>query len=799
MHFMTSTVWAALLVGARALSGDQDGGAASFPPLLAPLGAMQDAPANPAPRPDSSVVPLPEPIDGPPPPVGPDTISRDGEGRATVRAVRLTAPLRLDGTLDEPIYETLPFTGFIQQVPVEGAAATERTDAWAFFDERNIHVSARLWDSAPESEWVANEMQRDSFQLVNNDYFSIVFDSFYDRRNAVAFMVNPIGGIFDYEVTDESSPNSDWNPIWDVRTGRFDGGWTVEARIPFRSLRFRPGQAQVWGIQLGRRIRRKNEMTFLTRVPISAVPGELRVSAAGTLIGLEVPHNSRRLDIKPYAIASLATDMTTVERRINQFDGDAGVDLKYGITQNLTADLTYNTDFAQVEIDEQQINLTRFSLFYPEKREFFLEGRGIFDFGRPAGGGEGGPRAGRTSGGGMFGGGGDVPTIFFSRRIGLNEGVTVPILAGGRVTGKAGAFSVGALNIQTEDAPRAAAEDTNFTVLRVKRDILRRSRIGGIFTGRSRSTVGPGSNAAFGVDAAFSFFENVNFNGYYARTRTPGLEGDDASYQMAFNYNGDLYRVQVDHLMVGDHFNPEVGFMRRDDFRRTFTSAQYRPRPRSIRAVRQFTFGASLDYIENGVGQVETRVAQFKFDTEFETSDRFAADVQQSHELLSQPFQLTPTVAISPGAYDFRDFYVAYQMGEQRPVSGTMSLQRGQYFGGHITALSFQRARVALTPQLSVQPGLSINRVDLPDADATLTLITSRVTYTMTPRMFASGLVQYNSTTSSLSANLRFRWEYQPGSELFVVYSDQRDTSLRGVPLLENRAFVVKLTRQLRL
>jgi hypothetical protein len=449
-------------------------------------------------------------------------------------------------------------------------------------------------------------------------------------------------------------------------------------------------------------------------------------------------------------------------------------------------------------VDEQQINLTRFPLFFPEKREFFLESRGIFDFGRPAGVSQGGPRAMR-GGGGMFGGGGDVPTVFFSRRIGLDQGFTVPIDAGGRLTGKAGKFSIGALNIQTDDAPSVTVVGTNFTVLRVKRDILRRSRIGGIFTGRSHSTTGSGSNTVAGLDAAFSFFENVNFNGYYARSETPGLEGDSASYQAAFNYNGDLYAVQVDHLLVGDNFNPEVGFLRRDNFRRTFASAQYRPRPRSIEAVRQFIFGANLDYIENGAGQVESRIAQLRFETEFESSDRFIADLQQSHELLSRPFQLTPDVIIPIGVYDFRDLFLAYQMGEQRPVSGTWSLQRGQYYDGHLTAVAYQRARVEVTPQLSVQPGFSVNFVQLPGQDATLTLITSRVTYTVTPRMFVSGLVQYNSTTSSLSANVRLRWEYQPGSELFVVYSDQRDTSLRGAPLLENRSFVVKVTRQFRL
>ena len=361
-------------------------------------------------------------IDGPPPPVAPETIARDAAGRATVRAVLLDGPLQVDGELNEAIYDTVPpVSDFIQQLPDVGEPATERTDTWIFYDAQNVYVAARNWDSAPESQWVANEMQRDSFQLINNDSFSVGFDTFYDRRNGFVFMVNPIGGIFDFQITDEGNPNSDWNPVWDVQTGRFDGGWTVEMEIPFKSIRFRPGTSQIWGLQIGRNVRWKNEWTYLTPVPISGGPGMFRLSAAGTLTGVEVPEGNRTFEIKPYGIGSMATDVNAVPLVSNAGDGDFGLDVKYGITQNLTADFTYNTDFAQVEVDEQQVNLTRFSLFFPEKREFFLEGRGIFDFGRGVTfGGITGPGGGGRPGAGGFFGGGNAPTIFFSRRIGLD-------------------------------------------------------------------------------------------------------------------------------------------------------------------------------------------------------------------------------------------------------------------------------------------------------------------------------------------------------------------------------------------
>ena len=738
-------------------------------------------------------------IDGPAPPIAPQTMSRDDEGRTTIRAVALDDVITVDGRLSEAVYESvIPVSNFIQQIPNEGTPATEQTDAWILFDDDNIYISARLFDSTPESNWIANEMQRDSFQLIFNDSFSVAFDTYYDRRNGVSFLVNPIGGMFDLEITDEGNPNPDWNPIWEVQTGRFEDGWTVEMQIPFKSLRYEASTDQVWGIQLGRTVRWKNESSYVTTIPISAGPGIFRLSAAGTLTGLEVPGDNRTLEIKPYAIGSLATDRLASPAVSNQAAGDFGVDLKYGVTQNLTADFTYNTDFAQVEVDEQQVNLTRFSLFFPEKREFFLEGRGIFDFGTGARRITGGIPALRP-GASSFMGGGDVPTVFFSRRIGLDQGTNVPILAGGRLNGKVGKFSIGALNIQTDDAVHTGGVSTNFSVIRIKRDIFRRSRIGAIFTGRSVSTTGNGSNEVYGVDALFSFYDNVNFNGYYAQTKTAQVRGEDASYQAAFNYHGDTYGLTLDHLLVGDNFNPEIGYLRRDDFRRSFASTRYSPRPSSIESVRQFTAEMSLDYIESVSGHVETRLANARFETELENSDRFSIDAQQSYEFLEKPFEISTDHAIPIGGYSFQDIFATYSMGTQRRLSGTWTVQRGGYFNGTLTAIGFSRPRVELTPQFSIEPGVSLNRIKLPNGTVNAQLITNRVTYTFTPRMFLGGLLQYNSGRDSLSMNLRLRWEYQPGSELFIVYNDQRDTSYRGgLPMLENRAFVVKFTRLFR-
>ena len=737
-------------------------------------------------------------IDGPPPPVPPEVINRDAAGRATIRAIRLDQGIQLDGRLDEPVYETVPpITDFVQQSPEAGAPATEETEAWVMFDQTSIYVSGRVWDSAPPSQWVMNEMRRDTTQGRQNDIFTVMFDTFYDHRNGVGFYTNPVGGFGEFQITNEGNPNNDWNPVWDVRTGRFEGGWTVEMEIPFKSLRYRPGVSQIWGFQIRRNIRRKNEFTHMTSIPISLGDwgGIFRVSYAPTLIGLEVPEAGNNLQIKPYGIGGVTTDVTSDLR--NARNGEFGLDAKYGITQNLTADFTYNTDFAQVEVDEQQVNLTRFSLFFPEKREFFLEGGGIFDF---AQGGLSGRRGLRRTGGGR--GGGDRPTMFFSRRIGFESGGIVPILGGARITGKAGPFDVGALSIQSDESLDVGTKSTNFSVFRVKRDIFRRSSVGGLFTNRSVSLAGEGANQAFGVDGTFSFYDNVSAITYFAQTKTPGVTERDKSYQAEFAYNGDRYGLTANHLVVEDNFIPEVGFVRRDNFRLTSLSARFSPRPRSIELVRQFTFGGQIDYFITADRRLlETRSRNLRFDSAFENSDRFGASLTNNYELLVEPFEISDGVTLPVGGYGFTNAEVSYSFGSQRRVSGDFSFTAGDFWSGKVRTLAYSRGRVSLVDQVSVEPAISFNWVDLPEGSFNTNLVSTRFNYTFTPRMFFSGLVQYDSNSDTWSNNLRLRWEYSPGSELFVVYTEDRDTdpfTPDRFSELRNRGFVVKMTRLFR-
>ena len=732
----------------------------------------------------------------PPGPVAPATMARTSQGRVTIRAVRLTEPLNVDGVLDEAAYQTPPITGFIQTLPLEGEPASERTDAWVFYDDANIYLVCRCWDSAPPEEWIVNEMRRDTNGLRQNQFFGALFDTFHDRRNGFNFYTNPLAARADQWITDEGSPNADWNPVWFVRTGRFEGGWTAEMAIPFKSLRYVSGPNQTWGIQIRRAIRRKNEFTHLTFVPASTggTASIFRISAAADLVGLDLPPAGKNIEIKPYATSSLTSDLTLADPISNDADGDFGIDLKYGVTANITADLTYNTDFAQVEVDERQVNLTRFGLSFPEKREFFLEGRGTFDFGttsfRRAGGGGGG--------GGGARGRGAAPTVFYSRRIGLSGNDPVPILGGGRVTGKTGRLGFGLMSLQT-DRIVGVTPETNFSIVRVKRDILRRSNIGAIFTNRSKSVAVDGTNQVYGVDGNFAFGQDVSFDGFYAQSRTPGLNSNNESYVGRANYTGDRYGLGGEYVVVGDNFDPEVGLVRRDNFRRYFTSARFSPRPQGIESIRRIRWEADYERIESlDESELETEVWRGGLFIELENSDQAAVWGSVNFERLDEPLEISSAVSVPIGAYDFKSVTFQYGLGAQRRVSGSLSLKVGEFYDGTIKTVSYNRGRIVVLDQFSLEPSVSFNDVKLGAGDFTTTLLGLRADYAFSALMFVGGLVQYDSDSNSFSSNLRFRWEYAPGSEFFAVYTDERSTLGSGIPELETRAFVLKINKLLR-
>jgi hypothetical protein len=683
-------------------------------------------------------------------------------------------------------------TDFIQVEPQAGATATERTEVWLAFDDKQIYVSFRVWDSQMD-RLVATEMRRDNGNIWSgNDVVAFVFDTFNDKRSTISFTVNAIGGRSDGQVINLRQYNGDWNPVWTLETGRFDDGWTVEAAIPFASIRYRPGPTQVWRFNALRVKQSKNEISTLTRVPPSqGAQGVEQPAFAATLLGIEAPPRGASLDVKPYVTSSVSSDRTASPQADNHRNADVGFDAKYSVTQNLTADFTYNTDFAQVEADQQQVNLTRFSLFFPEKREFFLENQGVFAFGGVA---VGSLNAGTS----------DAPILFYSRRIGLNANRTVPLEGGGRLTGRAGRYSIGVLNIQAGSEPQTRTQPTNFTVARVKRDLFRRSSVGLMLTNRSTGAGVADPNRAYGADATFAFFENVQLNTYWARTsrspssRLANAAADAESYRAQFAYTGDRYGAEIERLAIGRNFNPEVGFVRRDDMVRDFAQLRFSPRPRGRSVIRKYVYQGSLEFNENGAGRPETREHSGEVALEFRNADRVSVAYTDSFELVPASFSLGRGVMVPIGGYDFATLRVGYSMAQQRAASANLTVEYGSFYGGHKTSISAARGRVPLTNQLSVEPTYSFNRVELREGGFTSHLGGSRVTYTMTPMMFASVLVQYNSATNAMFTNARLRWEYQPGSELFVVYNDERNTLVRGFPTLSNRALIVKVNRLFR-
>ena len=734
-------------------------------------------------------------LHGPPPPAAPAVLARDEQGRATVRAVRIDQPLRIDGVLDEAVYRQVPSIADFRQIePDEGARVSEPTEIWVLFDREHLYIVARCRDSQPD-RIVANDMRRDGGNITQNDNLSIVIDTFYDRRNGYEFLVTPLGGMMDSQVTDERDVNRDWNTVWSARSRLTGEGWTTEVMIPFRSLRYQGSGPQTWGLNVRRTIRWKNEYAYLNPVPRSeGARGILRFSMAAPLVGLDIDVESLGLDLKPYALAAARADRALDPRFQTDGDADAGFDAKYGITRSLTADFTFHTDFAQVEDDDQQINLTRFSLLYPEKREFFLEGQGIFGFG----GVESSPRRAATAPT-------NTPVLFFSRAIGLAGDRAVPIDAGGRLTGKVGKYSVGLLQIQTGDtAPTGlpgspglpGVPETRFSVFRVKRDILRRSYIGVIGTRRAADD-GPGSNVVMGLDAGLNFFQFLNIVGYYAETRTPGLDDENRSYRGRLQYDADLFGLTLEHLAVGRNFNPEIGFLRRDGFVESLAQVRVSRRPAAFESVRKVSVEGGFDYVADPDGRVENRQVRAALRTELQSSDSWTVEYLHDYEFVPEAFDIPGDMRIPVGAYRFSSLTGRYTLGAQHRIAGDFSAAYSGFYGGTRAEAGY-RGRIEISPRLAVEPGLSVFRLDLPQGDTTAGLASVRTTMSFRPNMWLAALVQHNSASHLSTANVRFRWEYQPGSDLFIVYSDGRNTLLRGRERLQNRGFTVKMTRLFR-
>jgi hypothetical protein len=683
----------------------------------------------------------------------------------------------VDGRLDEAAWRhAVPASGFRQQEPGEGAPATEDTEVRVLFDEANLYVGILARDREPEKV-VARILQRDKLlepwgydnrqRFGGDDAVAILLDPFRDRRNAFVFATNANGAEFDALITDENpAMNVDWRAVWAVRAERNAVGWSAELAIPFRTLRYPPSkEARPWGFNAWRVIRRKNEQT-LWRSFSRDGGGFHRVSQAGELLGLErLPRPGRNLELKPFGLAGF--DQAEERGLVREARLDAGLDAKWEVRPGLVLDGTVNPDFAQVESDNEQVNLTRFELFHPEKRDFFLENAGIFDFGARGLGTEPPPFL-----------------AFFSRRIGIADDGEVPVLGGLRLSGRAGRQTVGLLDMVT--GPAFGEGHVNWGVLRLKRDLGGSGYLGGILTDR-RS--GEAANTVVGADASLWPTAALNLQGFVAATRTSGPGGDDLAWRVAADYTGDRNGLLAEHLVVGPDVEAQAGFVTRTDIRRTEVYGRHTLRPHVL-GLRKVDLWLGGIYATRLDGERQDGRGGAVAGLEWNSGETLSFGGFRGFTRLDAGFDLSDLVPVPIGDYDVRLVVAEAGTRTSRPVVLSGGGEFMRIYGGSVDSFG---GKVQLTPgaHLLVKLAFTRNRARLPGGSFVGDVWSTRVGWAFSTRLQASAFVQYNSLDETLTANVRLGFIHRPGSDLFVVLNEER----AGSPLaLKSRAFALKLT-----
>jgi hypothetical protein len=704
---------------------------------------------------------------------------------ATRLAPDVASPV-IDGRLDDDAWQGVPVaSGFRQREPRAGEPAAERTEVRVVFDDRALYIAVVAYDSEPAAV-VGRILQRNRIMstgfdglpaFAGDDAVAILLDTFHDRRNAFVFATNPNGAVFDALLTDEGREfNVDWRGVWEVAAERRPDGWAAELAIPFRTLRFPEGGGGTWGLNVYRIVQRTKEETLWSAWSREG-EGFHRVSRAGRLTGLtELPRGGLNLEVKPYALAGATRAPHDVE--LGPAGGfetdprvDIGADVKYEIRPGLTLDVTVNTDFAQVEVDDEQVNLTRFDLFFPEKRDFFLENAGVFEFGLR----------------GFF----EPPPflLFFSRTIGISGDREVPLLGGARLTGRVGGQTVGLLSVVTGEADGVPRE--NFAIARVKRDIGGSSYVGLMLTDRRSSA---SWNSTGGAD--FSFWRGaLNAQGFYARTATQGAGGDDDAYRLALDYTGDRFGFFTQHITVGPEANAEMGFITRRDMRRSegFGRVTFRPAQFGLRRVDLFLGGTYISRLDGGFQDV---VGGPLLSLTWNSGETLLAYAQPGRTRLDAPFQLGD-VDVAAGDYTLNVLGWMASTSTGRPVVLGSTGNVLWTYGGRITSVG-GTITVAPDPHISATLGYTRNTVDLPAGGFAAEVGSLRVSYAFSTRLFADGIVQYNSHENQISGNLRINFIHRPGSDLFLVLNERRGGS-PGLWEPLDRGAVVKLTYLLRI
>jgi hypothetical protein len=710
-------------------------------------------------------------------------------------------PPVIDGLVNEAVWQTVePFTNFTQQDPTEGAPASEKTEIRLMVGKGVLYISMVCFDSDP-SKIIVSQARRDA-SLSETDSVVMVLDTFNDNQNAFVFGTNPLGIEYDGQVAREgqssgistqggggggtqrggiSAFNPNWDGDWTVKAQVTDRGWEAEMAIPLKTLRYETGTNQTWGFNVLRNIRHKNEQVYMAAIPRGY--DIYRVSLAAKVGGFDLP---ARRDIKliPYALGSVNKDFTRTSGETVDDTFTGGLDVKWGIRPNLTLDATVNTDFAQVEADEEQVNLTRFDLFFPEKRPFFLENASTFQFGQP-----------------------QSIDYFFTRRIGLSStGVPIDIIAGTRLSGKVGGFTIGALDIQTDVAKNAAGTQitgpaNNFATVRVQREVGR-SSYGAIFVNRQ----GTGDHAAaedwnrtYGLDANIQVSPTQRMSMFFGRTDTPGAVGSDYSGRAFYNFTNNLWQISGGYSQVGENFNPEVGYLPRRGYRRPEFRAFFQPQPKNISWIRRFAPHYSYNAYYGFDDKLQTQMMHIHpLEIQPKHGGRFGVFVDNNKDNPTVPFVVYNRdgrrVVIPVGEYSWWQTAFEYLHDPSARVTFTSRYRIGNYYDGDFNSVELT-SDYRITSRMTASLGWTHQDIDLPYGAFVNNLVPIKASYSFTTLASLSALLQYNSQTALFSSNVRLALLSRSGTGLYVVYNDRKDTTSYTAIETLGRSFVVKYTR----
>jgi hypothetical protein len=672
-------------------------------------------------------------------------------------------PIVIDGLLNEPIWTSAPTIGdLIQRQPLPGQIPTERTEVTLLRDADNLYIGVRAFDS-DAGRMIGTQMARDA-SLTADDRIEILLDTFRDKRSAFYFATNPVGAMVDGLTFANGLLNMEWDAIWWVRTSRNSEGWSAEFAIPFKSLSF-PSGRDVWGFNVARSIYRKLEDNRWSGARLQTQ--FLQVSEAGEIRNLGQLSQGIGLDVRPF----LAGSWLHLSRGSDQTKRKPGLDLFYNITPSLKLTTTFNTDFGETEVDARQINLTRFSLLFPEKRAFFLEGAGVFSF----------ASTGPEVPGGIPPTGADVYP-FFSRQIGLLAGQEVPIDVGIKLIGTAGRNEVGVLNVRTGDlnvGNQLVADEENLFVGRLKRNFFRQSYVGVIFT--EGNPVPGASGRTYGADLrlATSRFlggpRNFNVNAYAARGQNGSRSGNDWSYGFSAHYPNDKYLAQIVFRDIPENFRPALGFVQRNNVRMVRAAASFNPRPRNFLNIQQMNHDVFFThFVRRDTNQVESwDLYVTLLDWHFNSGDNIhgVLDFNPIYERLFEPFEISPGVLLRPGEYKFTRFRTnLFSTAAKRRLSGSATITWGDYWSGEAeqwTASVTYKAPPRFTFSLSGNQTFA----RLPEGHFTAKIFTSNINYAASPILAFSNLIQFDNRSNNLGWQSRVRWTLRPGSDLFFAFN----------------------------